>query len=86
MEFKGTRGKWEVVGFPSVQVKGTDWCIADVEQSANDDENYANAKLIAAAPELLEALQDYLRSDLNELKELVRLEDKAKKAIEKALK
>ena len=52
---KHTKGEWEVDGngiFP----KGLSSNIAIVQSRVTNEESEANAKLIAAAPELLEAL------------------------------
>lgn len=69
MEFKGTKGEWFVKinsEYPEVNLFGQpvgSICIlpysdADYEKAVNSrEENEANAKLIAAAPELLEALK-----------------------------
>lgn len=59
MEFKGTKGKWKVAEDTFVSQVRTDIdliCVVGHEDMA-DTEIEANAKLIAAAPELLEALQ-----------------------------
>jgi len=61
--------------------------VASVEDDHNDGETAANARLIASAPDMLEALQnlvDYLGADVdNGLDELL---TKARTAIEKATK
>ncbi|TCW00440.1 hypothetical protein [Biostraticola tofi] len=59
-EFKGTPGPWENVG-GWVDSKGKDSKIICAIASVSTQEEgiqEANARLIAAAPELLEALQD----------------------------
>lgn len=71
-QFKGTPGPWEVkpeeVDRPYIRIRGTQWGgrfkVANVLSPDYDgvhhreaDETRANARLIAAAPELLEALQ-----------------------------
>lgn len=88
LEFKGTKGEWEVVkdrvfiGNTTVQTKDCDIC--DVEEIGEETE--ANAKLISSAPELLKALikikeycfeNETLTNDIHSI---------AEKAIEKALK
>ena len=49
------KGNWEVNGF-EIQTKGKETFIAEVYQENKDAK--ANAKLIAAAPELLEACKE----------------------------
>lgn len=66
IEFKGTKGKWEI-GQLKISVWGENrkGCIADCTGIHNQDfytgfsqeEQKANAKLIASAPEMLEALK-----------------------------
>ena len=72
-QFKGTPGPWEIkpeeVDRPYIRIRGTQWGrrfkIANVLSPNYDgvhhreaNETRANACLIAAAPELLEALRD----------------------------
>lgn len=71
-EFKGTRGPWKAVyncdwedGANATSIYSSDEVyVADVyrgyvgSEDLTEDEQKANARLIAAAPELLEALQD----------------------------
>ena len=60
MEFKGTKGEWYVVGSEPAEIATdkTSICFLGRQDYFNIDiEQRANAKLIAAAPELLEALQ-----------------------------
>lgn len=55
-EFKGTKGPWRFNG-SEIESKSCDY-IADVYgTNADTDEEKANAQLIAAAPELLDALE-----------------------------
>lgn len=64
MKTKHTKGKWEIIGFAGehdeagAAIKCNDEFICTTSHVRNNnwDEYYANAKLIAAAPELLEAL------------------------------
>jgi hypothetical protein len=60
-EFKGTKGKWE---FIALATNETDSLFIEADGTGigtvwHREEQEANAKLIAAAPELLEALQYY---------------------------
>lgn len=67
MKFKGTPGPWSVEGY---WVESDSRCIAEVHDFKEEceifkpvhPESAANADLIAAAPELLEALQDALHA------------------------
>ncbi|MFT6552953.1 hypothetical protein [Alloalcanivorax venustensis] len=98
-EFKGTPGPW-VVGCSSptrAEVNTANSSIADVWNLHRDVNHVANAHLIAAAPELLEALQAFDASaDLwlpanvgedrvHEAEALHQLRHKASAAIAKAL-
>jgi hypothetical protein len=106
LEFKGTKGKWEMSHQPilsnglyiqTVDKSHKNTFIGEVGgglQSPQEIE--ANAKLIASAPDLLEALQDLTNSDLfsnivhinaraGGKKQLVIAWEKAQKALEKAL-
>ena len=85
-EFKGTKGEWKAVKLPykigaathEIQFNEYGECVTDGVYGE------ANAKLIAAAPELLEALQDltrYCKENDNGAELELALE-----AIEKALK
>lgn len=66
METKHTKGEWEVTNqYPNglsslaehIEIKSEQWSIAAVfTDGESKEEAEANAKLIAAAPELLEAL------------------------------
>ena len=88
MEFKGTKGEWCIeyhdVG-AAIGREDLDYQIADV-YGYNHSECKANAKLIAAAPNLLESLQRWVKfadsQNLNYESSMVR---ESKKAIEKAL-
>lgn len=64
-EFKGTQGSWAVLPFENrlsvAAYKAHPVVICRIENTVSgrpiDDEDIANAQLIAAAPELLDALQ-----------------------------
>ena len=60
MKAEHTQGPWEAIGC-AVYVAGNPWCevIPGIHntRSAPSDERRANARLIAAAPELLEAAE-----------------------------
>lgn len=93
MDFKGTKGNWQVVkGSDSIWIESEIWSIADINKKDTFEEQLSNAKLIAAAPDLLKALQFILESKSN-MKHYLNFDDslmeaieQAEKAIEKALK
>jgi len=100
MKFKGTKGKWEIIEKHILET--TISCgnirVAEVkhyktkmsDQFMNDpthEEGICNAKLIAAAPELLKALQDLSNANQDDSSWNYQASlDQAKNAIEKALK
>lgn len=59
-EFKGTRGPWFVSNEGNLLIRDESGLsiVAKYVVYINDEEEVANAKLISAAPELLEALQE----------------------------
>jgi len=64
MEFKGTKDKWGVCSANKTEVNsfnGTAIAECGMSQMASMEERQANAKLIAAAPELLKACQKVLK-------------------------
>lgn len=106
LEFKGTNGKWYQMGNVAQVEDGTDSCVeirnedqllicvmkfGGFMQSLSSEAD-TNAKLIAAAPDLLEALQRTVRDidDIETTRDLkgteISIRERAKKAIEKALK
>tara|TARA_R110000765_G_scaffold182323_1_gene288279 strand:+ start:75 stop:404 length:330 start_codon:yes stop_codon:yes gene_type:complete len=90
LEFKGTSGEWEVStqkGGYDIDITNRDGFICWLGLSEfNNETTLNNAKLIAAAPELLEALQMFLDYCYGtELQNSERFLN-AEKAINKALK
>ena len=88
---KHTQGNWELkqhsqfANYKDIVVDGK--CILSIaNQRATDEEAEANAKLIAAAPELLEALQLLLKASYRSAESIIEtpVEVMARKAIEKA--
>ena len=64
MEFKGTKGKWEVNPRASRNVRCGNVTIANCssgQNGENEEEEIANAKLISSAPEMLEMLKDIVK-------------------------
>lgn len=83
MEFEGTRGRWKVdVSYNIVDDDG--FGIAQIHGIKNESEWVYNSKIIAAAPDLLDALQTYLNAGSKEQRKEASIIAKA--AIEKALK
>lgn len=65
-----TQGPWSYIGNGDVVAKSDKYCggekdIASVFLTVNDEDE-ANARLIAAAPELLEAAQAWLDDDIDD--------------------
>ena len=90
-EFRGTKGEWEVEGdmiCSDAKVAGNVVCVEPEDYLPDSRVNWkANAKLIAAAPNLLQALQElyYLVTELPEEGSIIEALANAKAAIEKAL-
>ena len=88
MEFKGTKGEWEVYKENPEMILNDSGAYKPnsmLKYSTRKQELFANAKLIAAAPELLKALQTCLRRIKNESHEPFAILE-AEEAINKALK
>lgn len=93
-EFKGSKGPWaahddeESMATSVVMSEfGDILCVVGTYMTSME-EDYANANLIAAAPELLEALQELVHADTHGIKNCsaqVNALEKAKSAIAKAL-
>jgi hypothetical protein len=94
LEFKGTQGEWgcsEIMNFSGTLVSYINTSVKEIAQlrgcvSGEEEEALANAKLIAAAPDLLKALQDLLDVDEVDVHSLFKVQQNAHKAINKALK
>jgi len=94
-KFEGTRGPWFVSNEGNLLIRDESGLsiVAKYVGYVNDEEEIANANLIAAAPELLEALQDmlsgweYIRANHGDLYGVGwdRAQNKATSAINKAL-
>lgn len=91
LEFKGTKGEWRVqhdINVLSINDRPICACgTFDPKEKKSQNINKANAQLIAAAPELLEALVNLLKQTPEELRKdwLWGECDAAQKAINKAL-
>ncbi len=64
MEFKGTPSPWHVDNLITVAINSgcKHVAVVNLSDKVNKDESNANAHLIAAAPELLEALIEMQRN------------------------
>lgn len=81
MEFKGTKGKWKA------KIVFDNWVIVDEKDNIlGIRDNKENSKLIAAAPDLLEALECCLDSLGGEFNLPIDCISDAKQAIDKATK
>ena len=79
-EFKGTKGAWKINRNNIPDLPEAEFEIEGGNMQVAIAFDYDDAKLIASAPELLEALQDILNNGLNPVTYKV-----AQKAISKAL-
>ena len=62
-EFEGTPGPWHVSNEGKLVIRDDEWLVPVATAGYNTNaEELATANLIAAAPDLLEALQDALHS------------------------
>jgi hypothetical protein len=87
MEFKGTKGKWifRKNGLNTIKVLGRKTKkVCEINCNLNnklDDINFANAKLIASAPEMFEMLKELIRC--NDLGHQIGQFDKAQELLTK---
>lgn len=71
-EFKGTNGEWEIKtgneenGRGKFSITTDESNIATIWDAVEEEETIHNAKLIAVAPEMLEALKDFVKAVENE--------------------
>lgn len=84
-----TPGPWHVSNEGKLVIRDDEWLVPVATAGyATNDEELATAKLIAAAPDLLEALQNIVKEDKNpkgELFDLLLVIGEAQAAISKAL-
>lgn len=80
MEFKGTKGEWVVDRHPEIDSSKRAVYRISTEETPTKEQLKANAQLIAAAPEMLKALQLILSNSNDHA--MIRV---ASKAINKAL-
>jgi hypothetical protein len=73
MEFKGTKGKWEIywdIQYPDILISTDEANIATVDSwdydTTYEEESKANALLISKAPEMLEMLKKIHKTTLDE--------------------
>lgn len=89
LEFKGTKGEWDLTKFRNVYGDGKMICAT--QSNFTEEEEIANAKLIAAAPDLLQIVLR-LKKEYEEIPEdtlsdgALKFKKEIEKAIEKALK
>lgn len=85
-KFKGTTGPWEASEGIIYQDSGIQGHIAETCNFFDKDQQELNSKLIAAAPELLAALQDLIENQIYSTEKCMSLNiSKAREAINKAL-
>ena len=98
LKFKGTPGPWKVSDIydgwkDCVSARSVDDDVIAVAKTGNKETAEADARLIAAAPDMLEALllfveinnKDYSNGSLGLERDFIELETKVNKAIKKAL-
>lgn len=88
-EYDFTPGPWHVSNEGKLVIRDDEWFVPVATAGyATNDEELATAKLIAAAPDLLEALQRLIHADCHSVRNStvhINAIEKARAAISKAL-